>query len=262
MTLAARVFAQPALSLHGLVLGPGECFVIARLDGGEPAQAGPSKECDLGTSPASTFKIPHALIALQTGVITPATIMRWDGSEDGFASWHRDHTVDTAIKSSVLPFFQRTAASIGRARMVSHLRAMRYSSDSFEGEQTTFWINGDLVVSPREQVAFLRRMFTYRLPIDRSHVDVVKRALVMPERKISNAAGLHEFPLRWTPPVVFHAKTGNTQVNGDRVSWLVGEVESKGGSYVFAARVRSSTRPLGTTAGADLALRGLHAAVR
>lgn len=256
------VLAQPPLSLRGLDLAEGECFIIARLDGGEPVRAGTVKECDFRTSPASTFKIPHALIALQTGVITPATVMPWDGSRDGPASWQRDHTLDSAMTSSVLPFFQRTATAIGRGRMVSHLRAMRYGSDRFEGEQTTFWINGDLIVSPREQIAFLRRMFTYQLPIDRPHVEIVKQALLMPAGKISNAAGLHDFPLRLTAPAAVHAKTGNTQANGERVSWLVGEVESGRSAYVFAARVRSSTRPLGTTAGADLALRGLNASLR
>ena len=262
VTMAAPVLAQPPLSLRGLEAAEGECFIIARLDGGEPVIAGTAKECALRAAPASTFKIPHALIALQSGVITPATVMQWDGSKGGFASWQRDHTLDSAIKSSVLPFFQRTATAIGRGRMVSHLRAMRYGSDTFDGEQTTFWINGDLVVSPREQIAFLRRMFTYQISIDRPHVEIVKQALLMPAGKISNAAGLHDFPLRWTAPLTVHAKTGNTAVNGERVSWLVGEVESGRSAHVFAARVRSSTRPLGTTAGADLALRGLNAVVR
>ena len=36
-----------------------------------------------------------------------------------------------------------------------------------------------------------------------------------------------------------------------------GEIESEGRAYVFASRVRSSTRTLDTTAGADLAVRVL-----
>jgi beta-lactamase class D len=30
-------------------------------------------------SPASTYKIPHALIGLETGVITEDTVEKWDG---------------------------------------------------------------------------------------------------------------------------------------------------------------------------------------
>jgi Beta-lactamase class D len=54
------------------------------------------------------------------------------------------------------------------------------------------------------------------------------------------------------------AKTGNGTVNGERVSWLVGALETGGRQYVFASRVRSTTGALETTAGADLALRVLN----
>jgi len=254
--------AQVPVRLKTLTLAEGECFLIARLGGGQAASAGTAKECDHKAAPASTFKIPHALIALQSGVVTPATVMEWGGSRDGFASWQRDHTLDSAIKSSVLPFFQRTAAAIGRERMAATLRAIGYGSDTFDGELARFWINGDLVVSPREQAAFLQRMFTYQLPIDRPHVDTVKQALLMPAGKLSNAAGVHEFPLRWAGTPAVRAKTGNTTVKGERVSWLVGEIDAGGSGYVFVARVRSDTRALTTTAGAELALRGLNAVVR
>jgi beta-lactamase class D len=53
-------------------------------------------------------------------------------------------------------------------------------------------------------------------------------------------------------------KTGNGTVSGERASWVVGELESAGRAYVFASRVRSSTRTLETTAGADLAVRILN----
>ena len=78
---------------------------------GAPAAASDPAECARATAPASTFKIPHALIALQTGMITPATVVEWDGTKYWSAPWQRSHTVDSAIKWSVLPFFQRTASN-------------------------------------------------------------------------------------------------------------------------------------------------------
>lgn len=238
----------------------GECFLLSRADGAGLQVLG-GGECDVRTAPASTFKIPHALIALQEGVITPATLIKWDGTKYGFRSWRRDHTLESALRSSVYPFFQRTAAAIGRERMIARLRELPYGSDSFDGELTTFWTNGDLEISPREQLTFLQRMFTGGLPIDRAHVEVVKRALAMPRGRISNAAGMHPFPLRWPAGTVVRAKTGNANVRGERISWLVGELESNGRAYVFAARVRSATRPLDTVAGAAVARRGLNAFV-
>ncbi|MCA1562758.1 MAG: hypothetical protein LC804_21640 [Acidobacteria bacterium] len=223
-----------------------ECFVIARLD--DPLPSVPAgSECARPTAPASTFKIPHALIALQTGVIDANTIVRWDGSQYDFETWQRDHTLDSAVKSSAYPFFQRTATMIGNERMRRTLASLAYDADTFTGEVTTFWTNGNLVVSPLEQLSFLHRMFGGKLPIDRRHVETVNATLLMPAGRISNAAGIHAFPLNWPPGTRVRAKTGNGRVNGERVIWLVGHLESDEHEYVFAARVRSSDRPLPTT---------------
>jgi beta-lactamase class D len=237
-------------------VAPGECVVIAPLTGAVTLSGG--DECSRRTLPASTFKIPHALIGLQTGVITAKTVMKWDGQKKDFPAWQRDHTVDSAIKSSVVWFFQRMASSIGRERELQQLRAFNYGSATFTGEVTQFWLNGDLQISPLEQIAFLKRMFAYDLPVDRGHIDTVKTALTMPRGKVSNAMGLHEFPLAWPAGTVVRVKTGNGTVNGERVSWLVGGLESGGTQYVFASRATSKAA-LDNTAGLQLALRVLNA---
>jgi beta-lactamase class D len=235
----------------------GECVIVAPLDGSPDTVVG-GAECDRRTLPASTFKIPHALIALDTGVVTERTVMTWDHEKKDFPAWERDHTLDSAIKSSVVWFFQRAARSIGREREIEHLHAFTYGSQAFSRDVDQFWLNGDLMISPREQVAFLKRMYKYDLPVAHANVDVVIAAMTMPRGKLLNAAGVHEFPIRWPSPIV-RAKTGNGAVNGERASWVIGEIESGGRQVVFASRVRSSTRTLETTAGADLAVRVLNA---
>jgi beta-lactamase class D len=241
-------------------LAAGECVVVAALGEGVDRVFG-GEECDRRTLPASTFKVPHALIALDAAVVTPATVMKWDGTRYDFASWQRDHTLDTAMKSSVVWFFQRLARAIGRDRELAHLRAFEYGSRSFTREVDMFWLNGDLTISPREQVAFLKRMFSYQLPIDRRHVDAVKQAMTMPPGKLLNAAGSHAFPLAWPDVRAARLKTGNGTVAGERASWLIGEIEAGGRAYVFASRVRSTGATLDTTAGADLAVKVLNEVV-
>ena len=254
------VTAIIALSIFGApppVLAAGECVVVAALDGGAHLTFG-GDECDRRTLPASTFKVPHALIALETGVITANTVMKWDGTKKDFPAWERDQTLDSAIKNSVVWFFQNAARAIGRERELQYLRAFAYGSQTFQREVDAFWLNGDLTISPREQVAFLERMSGYGLPVDRRHVDTVKAAMTMPAGKLSNATGVFPFPLGWPGIAAVRLKTGNGTVSGERVSWVVGEIASAGRSWVFASRVRSSTQ-LGTTAGADLAVRVLNA---
>src|SRR5262245_32607116 len=75
-------------------------------------------DCATRLSPASTFKIPHALVALQTGVVTTDTIEKWDGvRHEQQPEWNHDHTVISALQPSVLWFFQRIAPRIGAERM-------------------------------------------------------------------------------------------------------------------------------------------------
>src|SRR5471032_1487618 len=96
-----------ALSLATLaapVLGAGECVVVAPIDGHAMVFGG--AECERRTLPASTFKIPHALIGLQTGVITDTTVFTWDGQKRDYDVWNRDQTLKSAIRMSAVWFFQ------------------------------------------------------------------------------------------------------------------------------------------------------------
>ena len=232
-----------------------ECFIFARAT--DPPTLSDETECRHPAAPASTFKIPHALLALETGVITPETVVRWDGSRRNFPRWQRDHNLDSAMKASVLPFFQHTATLIGIDRMRRGLRTLQYAADTFDGNLAMFWINGDLVVSPGEQMAFLRRMFAGTLPIAPRHVAVVKDAIRMPPGRILNASGEHPFPLTWPAATVIYAKTGSTSAGGEAVRWVVGALEDRGIDHIFVARVRSRGE-LPATAAVDVAARELN----
>jgi beta-lactamase class D len=197
-------------------------------------------------------------VALQTRVVTDKTVVKWDGTTRDYPAWNRDQTLESAIRMSALWVFQQFAAEIGRERELEYLRTFRYGSAAFEHDVTSFWLNGDMQISPVEEVAFLRRMFSYDLPVDRVHIDTVKADLTMPRGKFLNAAGVHDFVLRWPAETIVRVKSGNGTVNGEQVSWLVGAVESGGRQYLFASRKRAAAGTLGTTSGADLALRVLN----
>jgi beta-lactamase class D len=256
LAFAAALIASACTAAPNTRAATGECFLLQAL-GSSRVYTNDRVECAVKSAPASTFKVPHALIALDTGVVTDSLApMKWDGSDQPFDLWERDHSLDSAVKDSVFWLFQRTAAAVGRERMRAALKKLGYGSDSFEGELTRFWVNGDFVISPAEQLRFLERMMRYELPLRREHVDAVKRAFLMPSGKITNAAGSHDFALT-SSPTVLHAKTGNTNVDGERVSWLIGHLEVKGRQYVFVSRKRARGALPGT-AGLELARRMLN----
>ena len=73
--------------------------------------------------PASTYKIPNSLIALETGVASGADhAIAFDSTRHHHAGywarvWSNDHTLKTAIRNSVYWFYQELAREVGAERM-------------------------------------------------------------------------------------------------------------------------------------------------
>ncbi len=120
--------------------------------------------CTHRVPPASTFKIPHAAIALEVGALSgPEHPMAWDGEERWVSSWNQDHVLRTAIRDSVLWYFMRVAPLVGQERMQHALDTMAYGNATI-GELDRFWIDGSLLISPVEQVAFWSALADGSLP--------------------------------------------------------------------------------------------------
>jgi beta-lactamase class D len=130
--------------------------------------------------PASTFKIAHSAIALELGVLdNPDSPMPWDGEYSKIEDWNRDHTLRTAIQVSCVPCFQRLARSIGTEREQEWLRRLDYGNRDATGKVETFWLSGALRVTAVEQLDFLRRLDTGKLPLSPRTVDIVKDVIAL-----------------------------------------------------------------------------------
>jgi beta-lactamase class D len=197
--------------------------------------------CGVRLSPASTFKIPHALIALETGVITPQTLQTWDGTKyQNRSAWERPQTLESAIQNSVLWFFQWTAVKVGPDRMRSFLERFRYGNMDTSGPPDQYWINGRVRISADEQVAFLRSFFARDLGVKPEHHETVFHALEEPPGGVQNATGIHTLSMNWKKGDTLSAKTGAGMALEDpivRVSWLVGRLSAGGSDYIFASNI-------------------------
>ena len=206
--------------------------------------------CRTRLSPASTFKIPHALIALETGVITPDTVQKWDGTKyTNRTAWERSHTLQSAIPNSVLWFFQRTAVKIGAERMHGFLEKFGYGNTDTSGPADQYWINGRLQISADEQLEFLRRFYANELGVSSQHYATVQRAMVEPAGGVQNATGVHKLTAPWGTATELTAKTGAGMALTDpeiRVSWLVGRLSVRGKHYIFASNIvrRGTLEPI------------------
>ena len=244
-----------AAAMAAVLAGP-PTFAVNRMQD-QPAGQAPASSCvviwDSGTgrtwrsdaaacatrlSPASTFKIPHALVALATGVVAPDTVERWDGSKyPDTPAWERDHTVVSAMKPSVVWFFQRMAPRVTAPRMREWLRRMDYGNARTDGDVTMYWLNGTLRVSPDEQMRFLRRFYGERLPLDKAFQRLVSEALTQPPGSVENSRGVSQLEGNWPSEARWGAKTGRTAYGGRSVSWLVGEWSTGGRDLIFVAAV-------------------------
>lgn len=73
-------------------------FVAEAADGGTVFIYNDSRS-SVRFSPASTFKIPNTLIALDTrAVASKASIFEWDGTDKGMQQWNQDHTLESAFR--------------------------------------------------------------------------------------------------------------------------------------------------------------------
>jgi beta-lactamase class D len=214
------------------------CLVVAEGSGAAQRWAGSAVDCATRLSPASTYKIPHALIGLETGVITTATIEKWDGvRHPQQPKWNQDHTVLTSMKPSVLWFFQRMAPRIGAGLARGWLQRFQYGNADTSGAITLYWVNHQLQISPDEQLAFLRRFYAGELPVSKTHLDAVTGAIEQAPGTVENARGVHQLAARWRVGITLSSKTGATMAAGAAVSWLVGQLTIDGRRLVFASAV-------------------------
>ena len=170
--------------------------------------------------PASTFKIPHALIGLETGAIADEReVFGWDGKPKLRPAWERDQTLGTAMRESTVWTFQEVARRVGKARMREWLERLGYGNRDIPGGIDLFWLQGGLRVSAFEQVAMLHRLAEGRLPATQRAQRLVRDALVVEKTR--------EYTL--------YAKTGTSGHARDPVAWWVGWIERKGRPQAYFA---------------------------
>lgn len=190
-------------------------------------------------TPASTFKIPNSLIALETGVAdSPGFTLAWDGVERWALDWNRDHDMRSAFRVSAVWYYQELARRIGEQRMREWLIAADYGNADISGGVDMFWLNGGLRISPREQVEFLRRLHEGHSPFAPAVVATFLNEVMIDEQRNG---------------VTIRAKTGWAQSQDyadpaaagfeGNVGWYVGSVEQADGARVYFALLLLAAEP-------------------
>lgn len=197
------------------------CFVLQKV-GTHERKLWHAARAKTPYSPASTFKVPNSLFALQAGAIPDEeTIIPWDSVERQLQVWNQDHHLRSAIKHSTVWFYQEMARRIGPERMQQYLDTIQYGNGDISDGIDLFWLRGSLKISAQDQVDFLAKLEAMDLPFDQGHMETVHDIMI---REVEA-----DYTLR--------AKTGWAIRHEGNLGWLVGWLTRKEGTYLFAMNI-------------------------
>ena len=172
--------------------------------------------------PASTFKIPNSVIALETGVVgdPDKDVFKWDGVTRSIEAWNRDHTLRSAIAASAVPVYQEVARRIGAERMQKYLDLFEYGNRDIGGGIDQFWLTGNLRIDPVQQVDFVDRLRRGTLPVSKRSQELVRDIL----------------PVTTSGDSIIRAKSGllGAEIGQPSLGWMVGWAEKGSANTVFA----------------------------
>lgn len=176
--------------------------------------------CDTGYIPASTFKIPNSLIALEEGVVTDTNqVFIWNGQEWPNAAWNRNQTLKTAMRYSCIWVFFEIAKQVGSDKYYDYVKSFNYGNQDLTGPPTRFWLAGRFRISANQQIEFLKKFYNYQLPVSQRSIDIVKDLIILEKTDSYKLSG----------------KTGGAMINdNDYIMWLVGYVEKDNRTYFYS----------------------------
>ncbi|MBW4482105.1 MAG: class D beta-lactamase [Tildeniella torsiva UHER 1998/13D] len=225
-TVEQRETVEAAFAQHFQDLGVEGAIIIQDLNRGVTYEYNRDRNRQ-AFLPASTFKILNSLIALETGVIpNDLAILTWDGIERMVPAWNRDQNMRTAFNLSAVWFYQVLARRVGHDRMQQWVSEAGYGNQTIGGPEAIdrFWLEGDLRITPQQQIEFLQRLHRNELPFSEQTVATVKDIMIT-ER---------------TPDYTLRAKTGWAglgEPDRPQIGWYVGYLERGDNVYLFATNI-------------------------
>lgn len=194
-----------------------------------------SERCRERFTPASTFKIPNSIIAIEERIIDDSnSILKWDSVESRNPLWNRDLTLKEAFRVSCVPCYIKIANNVGENNYKKYLEKFEYGNKSTTVDSDDpnlkigFWLIGELKISQEEQISFLRKLYDYKLPVTKRSIDITKEILVDEKKDNYILSG--------------KLGRGSDSKNRKEIGWYVGYVEKGNNVYFFATNFESTNQ--------------------
>ncbi len=173
-------------------------------------------------SPASTFKIPNTLIALNEGIVNKDSLIIWDKKIRDFDSWNKDQTLQSAFKNSCVWCYKEFASKITTKKYKEYLKELDYGNETIGADVTDFWLDESLKITAYGQIKFLKRLYKNDLPFKIEDINLLKDLMIDEKNE----------------DYIIRAKTGWEGKYG----WYVGYVETKTDIWFFALNIDTNSK--------------------
>lgn len=218
------------------------CTLVADAESREVLVA--EGDCESRVTPASTFKLPLAVMAFDAGVITgphePVLSFR-DGDPDWGVDWEKDTDPAAWMKNSVLWYSQRLTAEMGAETLSAYARNFGYGNADFSGDPgydnglERAWVASSLLVSPIEQAGFLAALVEGQLPVS---ITAMTGAMGLAE----SAGEVDNWRIRGKTGSAFPRNADRSFDYSRGWGWYVGWAERDDRILVFARLIQDSER--------------------
>lgn len=206
LTNAQEIIEKPDFAKYYREQNVHGCFLLFDAQNSKTYIYNPSLT-DSGFLPASTFKILNSLIFLETKVLPDAnTTVTWDGVKRRVDAWNKSQNLREAFANSTVWIYQKYAKEVGPERMKQFLHSAHFGNESIGGGIDRFWLDGDLRITPREQMDFLIRFYNRDLPFSKAVLDTVNDLFIY----------------RQKDSVIYRGKTGWGFSNDIDLGWWIG----------------------------------------
>lgn len=187
---------------------------------------GDKDEAEYRFSPCSTFKIITTAMLLESGTADLDTRFGYDGTEYSMAEWNNDLTLLEAFRFSCVPYYRKAVSRLDQSYIQECLNSLNYGNCDISGtgrfEDELFWIESSLAISPKEQIAVLRRIFTSGTVFSAGTVADLKQCMYSGDFAAGSLFG--------------KTGTGRNYTTGYLEAWYVGFIElNDGGDRIYFA---------------------------
>jgi len=219
------------------------CTAIADADSGKTLlQEG---DCGTRVTPASTFKIAISLMGFDSGFLKdahdPVLPFRKGYADWGGAEWKKPTDPARWIHYSVVWFSQQVTQHLGAARFQKYADAFYYGNRDLSGDPgkdnglMRSWIGSSLKIAPLEQLRFLEKLTTRKLPVSSHAIDMteeITRMDPLPNGWSLNGKTGYAFP----------QKPGGSADREHGYGWFIGWSRKDGRTLVFARLIQDERR--------------------